>query len=102
MRINYKMLTAGFVLVAILVMVLSTAVLAAPGNQGKNGNAAYGAQNGSGQQNCQGNCNGTCDGNNAQNCDGTCEQNKEKGSGQCDGTCTDGRQGSAAKGKNRR
>jgi hypothetical protein len=92
LKLNYKMLTVGLVMVAILVTFLATSVMAAPDNRYTIGDSkiiAYDAQNGCGQQNCQ----GTCDGN--------CDQNKGKGSGQCDGTCNNGRQGPATRGNNR-
>lgn len=104
MHMNYKMLTVGLVMVAILVALFTTAVLAAPnsaGVTGTSGSVAYGAQNGYGQQNCQGTCDGDCDQNCEGTCDGNCDQNKGQGSGQCDGTCNNGRQGSATRGNNR-
>ena len=97
MRINYKMLSLSLVIVAILVVLLTSTVLAAPSGQNITGNgkgAAYGPQNSCGQQLCQGQCDGECDG----QCDGDCNQ----GEGECIGGCTGngiaGCQGSANRG----
>jgi hypothetical protein len=93
LRINYKMLSLSLVIVAILVALFTSIVLAAPGDQNVTGNGkgvGYGAQNCSGQQSCQGQCDGQCDG----ECD--------KGEGECSGECKsngiNGCQGSANRG----
>jgi len=89
------MLTVGLVMVAVMIALFATSVMAAPDNQNAVGNGkvvAYDAQNGCGQGNCDGTCDGTCDGN--------CDQNQGKKSGQRNGTGFNGRQGSAARGNN--
>ena len=104
MHINYKMLTVGLVLAAILVTFLTTAVMATsdgPELIDNSGSVSYDAQNGYGQQNCQGTCDGCCQENCQGTCNGDCDQNKEQGSGQCDCSGDNRCQGSAAKYNNR-
>jgi hypothetical protein len=104
MRKKYKMVAVGLVLAAILVMILTTAVMAASNNQGLadcSGSISYDAQNGYGQQNCQRSCDGDCDVNCQGNCNVDCDQNKDKSSGQCDCSCNNKLQGTATNYNNR-
>ena len=78
MNINYKMVSVGLVMVAILVVLLTTAVFAAPSNPnviGDGKGVAYDAQ-----------------------CSGDCGQGTGDCSGQCTGNGKDGRRGLANKG----
>jgi len=79
------MLALSLVIVAILVVLLTSVALAAPNGRNITGSgkgAAYGPQNGCGQQLCQGQCDGECDGQCDGECDGECDQ------GECTGECT--------------